>query len=125
MVAAVAAACQRSPVLMGKPSPQLKKLMLDMLAGEDLKSVLLVGDSLITDIAFAAAAGVSSCLCLTGVTDAPLLRDAFAHSSSAAAAAAATEEDAAAAAAPAAAAAKRDLTTLPDFIIDTAAHLAS
>ncbi|KAL8272578.1 hypothetical protein Esti_003467 [Eimeria stiedai] len=121
MVAAVAAACQRPPTLMGKPSPQMKRLMLDLLAGEELGSVLLVGDSLVTDIAFAASAGLSSCLCLTGVTDAPMLRNAFAISGTTAAAAAAKKGTATAAAE----AAERNLSTLPDFIIDTAAHLAS
>lgn len=85
-------------------------------AGESLDRVLLVGDSLQTDIAFAAAAALKSCLCLTGVTDGVLLRSAFA-------------------------AAKLDSSTntsnnssngreqqqpkavLPDFIIDTAANL--
>ncbi|CDJ57151.1 pyridoxal phosphate phosphatase, putative [Eimeria maxima] len=115
MVAAVAAATQQQPVLMGKPSEEMKRLVLDTL-GESLDRVLLVGDSLQTDIAFAAAAALKSCLCLTGVTDGVLLRSAFA-------------------------AAKLDSSTntsnnssngreqqqpkavLPDFIIDTAANL--
>lgn len=49
----------------------------DAAAGEDLNRVLLIGDSLVTDIAFAASADIASCLCLTGITDAPRLRDAF------------------------------------------------
>ncbi|OEH77957.1 HAD family protein [Cyclospora cayetanensis] len=130
MVAAVAAACRAQPVLMGKPSEQMQQLVLEALEGEDLNRVLVVGDSLLTDIAFAASSALQSCLCLTGVTGNEQLREAFAAAAAGASShvsrADAKEVDGKArtsasigslSCSPAA------RPPLPTFIIDTAAHL--
>ncbi|XP_026191463.1 uncharacterized protein LOC34617720 [Cyclospora cayetanensis] len=98
--------------------------------GEDLNRVLVVGDSLLTDIAFAASSALQSCLCLTGVTGNEQLREAFAAAAAGASShvsrADAKEVDGKArtsasigslSCSPAA------RPPLPTFIIDTAAHL--
>lgn len=66
LVAAVAVASGRQPVVAGKPEPPLYELCLTRL---DLgaKDVLAVGDRLDTDIAGATAAGLDSLWVLTGV----------------------------------------------------------
>ena len=65
LVAAVAAATGRRPLVTGKPAPDLLQA-----AARRVDSVrpLFVGDRLDTDIAGAVAAGFRSCLVLTGVS---------------------------------------------------------
>ena len=67
IVAAIQTASQQKPLLIGKPSPFILKLLLnkEKLAPE---SVLLVGDRLDTDIACGRRSGVRTALVLTGVT---------------------------------------------------------
>ncbi len=67
IVAAIQAACGQKPLVIGKPSPYILKLLLRQ---ENLKpsQALLVGDRLDTDIACGRRAGVPTVLVLTGVT---------------------------------------------------------
>jgi glycerol 3-phosphatase-2 len=67
VVAAVATAAGRPPVVIGKPEPELARLLAesgDVSPGQ----VLFVGDRLDTDIGMARRAGMISALVLTGVT---------------------------------------------------------
>ena len=66
LVAAVAAATGRRPVVAGKPEPALFDETVARVGGS---SPLIVGDRLDTDIAGANRVGVDSLLVLTGVTD--------------------------------------------------------
>ena len=67
LVAAVCAATGKEPTMIGKPSPMLfhEALRITGCAPED---ALVVGDNVSTDIAAAVAAGIPSCLLLTGVS---------------------------------------------------------
>jgi 4-nitrophenyl phosphatase len=67
LVAAVRVATGVEPVVIGKPSPTLFQEALRA-AGCNPGDALAVGDCLDTDIAAATAAGIPSCLLLTGVT---------------------------------------------------------
>lgn len=67
IVAAVHAATSSDPTIIGKPSPTLFQEAL-RITGCSPKEALVVGDCLDTDIAAAAAAGIPSCLLLTGVS---------------------------------------------------------
>lgn len=67
LVAAVSAAAEREPVLVGKPSMTLAE-MLAAVTGVPAAETLFVGDRLSTDIAMAKAAGMTAALTLTGVT---------------------------------------------------------
>jgi 4-nitrophenyl phosphatase len=75
IVAAVAAAAEQEPVLMGKPGLALAEI-LEIATGVPAKETLLVGDRLSTDIAMGRAAGMVTALVLTGVTDADSLHEA-------------------------------------------------
>lgn len=67
IVAAVATAAGREPVLMGKPAPALAEA-LAALTGIPAAQTLFVGDKLTTDIAMGRQAGMVTALVLTGVT---------------------------------------------------------
>ena len=67
IVAAIRAVSGVEPVVIGKPSATLFGEAL-RLAGVAAEDTLTVGDCLDTDIAAAAAAGIPSCLLLTGVS---------------------------------------------------------
>jgi len=67
IVAAVATACERKPVLIGKPSPRAGELILHH-AGAAADEALMVGDRLETDIQMARRAGIWACLVLTGIS---------------------------------------------------------
>jgi HAD superfamily hydrolase (TIGR01450 family) len=70
LVAAVATATGRDPIVAGKPfAPLLEQSM----ARTDARSPLVVGDRLDTDIEAATRLGLPSLLVLTGVTDVPEL----------------------------------------------------
>lgn len=68
LVAAVRAACNVSPSVVGKPHPPLYLLCAEV-TGVPVASLLAVGDRLNTDIAGAVTAGMDSALVLTGVDD--------------------------------------------------------
>jgi glycerol 3-phosphatase-2 len=67
MVAALRAATDAEPQIAGKPAPTL---LNDAVAREDVRSPLVVGDRLDTDIAGANAADLPSLMVLTGVNSA-------------------------------------------------------
>lgn len=67
IIAAIRTATGTEPTIIGKPSPTLFQEALRV-AGCAPKDALVVGDCLDTDIAAAAAAGIQSCLLLTGVS---------------------------------------------------------
>lgn len=67
IVAAVATAVAREPVLMGKPGLALAEV-LALVTGIPAAQTLFVGDRLSTDIAMGRAAGMVTALVLTGVT---------------------------------------------------------
>jgi phosphoglycolate/pyridoxal phosphate phosphatase family enzyme len=67
LVAAVSAAAEREPVLVGKPSMTLAETLAAITRVPSTET-LFVGDRLSTDIAMAKAAGMMAALTLTGVT---------------------------------------------------------
>jgi 4-nitrophenyl phosphatase len=67
IVAAVSAAAQREPILVGKPSLVLAEALATV-TGVPAAQTLFVGDRLSTDIAMAKEAGMVAALVLTGVT---------------------------------------------------------
>jgi phosphoglycolate/pyridoxal phosphate phosphatase family enzyme len=67
LVAAVSAAAEREPVMVGKPSMTLAET-LAAVTQVPAAETLFVGDRLSTDIAMAKAAGMMAALTLTGVT---------------------------------------------------------
>ncbi len=67
LIAALRTATGIEPTIIGKPSPKLLQEALRV-AGCTPEETLVVGDCLDTDIAAAAAAGIPSCLLLTGVS---------------------------------------------------------
>lgn len=67
LVAAVSAAAEREPVLVGKPSLTLAETLATV-TKVPAAETLFVGDRLSTDIAMAKAAGMAAALTLTGVT---------------------------------------------------------
>jgi 4-nitrophenyl phosphatase len=67
--AAIAAATDVSPTVIGKPSPFLMKIALDRLNSKP-EDTLVVGDRLETDIAAGQAAGCRTALVLSGVSTA-------------------------------------------------------
>jgi phosphoglycolate/pyridoxal phosphate phosphatase family enzyme len=69
IVAAVATAAEREPLLIGKPSPRAGELILRH-AGVTAEQALLVGDRLETDIAMGLLAGFWTCLVLSGISTA-------------------------------------------------------
>jgi 4-nitrophenyl phosphatase len=73
IVAAVATAAEKEPVLMGKPGLALAKV-LAAVTGVPAAETLFVGDRLTTDIVMGRDAGMVTALVLTGVTTAGDLR---------------------------------------------------
>jgi phosphoglycolate/pyridoxal phosphate phosphatase family enzyme len=67
IVAAVATACEREPLLIGKPSPEAGRLIAHH-AGVEPREMLIVGDRLETDIEMGRRAGLLTCLVLTGIS---------------------------------------------------------
>ena len=67
IVAAVATACEREPLLIGKPSPKAGELIVRH-AGVRPNEALIVGDRLETDILTGRRAGLRTCLVLTGIS---------------------------------------------------------
>jgi glycerol-1-phosphatase len=67
LVAAVAAASETEPVLMGKPGQALAEILAEV-TGVPPQETLFVGDRLSTDIAMGHKAGMVTVLVLTGVT---------------------------------------------------------
>lgn len=68
MVAAIAVAGGREPdIVVGKPQPRLFQAAAESV-GEAPQQAVVIGDSLVTDIAAARAVGARSVLMLTGVT---------------------------------------------------------
>jgi phosphoglycolate/pyridoxal phosphate phosphatase family enzyme len=67
IVAAVATAAEREPVLIGKPSRTSGALIVRH-AGVEPQEVLLVGDRLETDIEMGRRAGLWTCMVLTGIS---------------------------------------------------------
>jgi phosphoglycolate/pyridoxal phosphate phosphatase family enzyme len=67
IVAAVATACEREPLLIGKPSPEAGRLIAHH-AGVQPGEMLMVGDRLETDIEMGRRAGLLTCLVLTGIS---------------------------------------------------------
>jgi HAD superfamily hydrolase (TIGR01450 family) len=70
LVAALETATGLSPVVVGKPQPELHQASLERVGA---RRPLVVGDRLDTDVLGARAAGTDSLLVLTGVTDLPEL----------------------------------------------------
>ena len=68
IVAAVATASGREPVVMGKPEMGMADRLLAEVGGR-AATILFVGDKLSTDILMASRAGMRSALMLTGVTE--------------------------------------------------------
>lgn len=67
LVAAVATAAEKEPILMGKPGLALAEI-LAAVTGAPAEATLFVGDRLETDIAMGMKAGMKTVLVLTGVT---------------------------------------------------------
>jgi len=67
IVAAVATAAEKEPLLIGKPSPEAGKLITHM-AGVEPHEALMVGDRLETDIEMGRRAGLLTSLVLTGIS---------------------------------------------------------
>jgi phosphoglycolate/pyridoxal phosphate phosphatase family enzyme len=67
VVAAVATAAEREPILIGKPSPEAGRLITHH-AGVEPEEVLLVGDRLETDIEVGRRGGLWTCLVLSGIS---------------------------------------------------------
>lgn len=68
VMAALVAATDTEPLVIGKPAPTMFHVAASML-GADPASALVIGDRLDTDIAGAIAAAMPSALVLTGVSD--------------------------------------------------------
>ena len=71
ILAAIEAATNTKPILMGKPQPAMYEVALHTL-GTTPEETLMVGDRLETDIAGAQNLGCQSALVLSGVTDAEM-----------------------------------------------------
>ena len=67
IVAAVATAAEKEPLLIGKPSAEAGKLITHA-AGVEPHEALMVGDRLETDIEMGRRAGLLTCLVLTGIS---------------------------------------------------------
>lgn len=70
--AALQAATDQVPVIIGKPHPPMFEIALEQL-GTDAAATLMIGDRLDTDIAGAKALGLPTVLLLTGVTTPEIL----------------------------------------------------
>lgn len=75
LLAALEAATDQTPTIVGKPERRYFELALEKL-GSQAESTLMLGDRLDTDIQGGLNAGLNTCLVLTGVTD----RDTLAQS---------------------------------------------
>ena len=75
VVAAVAAAAEKEPILMGKPAPALEE-SLAAVTGIPAAQTLFVGDRLGTDILMGSNAGMVTALVLTGITTESDLKEA-------------------------------------------------
>ena len=73
IVAAIRAATEVEPVVVGKPEPAMFQAGLLKLGGLEPSQVAMIGDRLDTDIAGGRAAGLRTILVLTGVTTRALL----------------------------------------------------
>ena len=69
VVAAVATAAEREPILIGKPAARAGELIVHQ-AGVAPEEALMVGDRLETDIEMGRRAGLLTCLVLTGISTA-------------------------------------------------------
>lgn len=69
MVAAIETCARTKPILIGKPSPYLYRLILER-TGLSPEEILMVGDRWDTDVAGARAVGIRTVLTLTGITQA-------------------------------------------------------
>jgi phosphoglycolate/pyridoxal phosphate phosphatase family enzyme len=69
IVAALEVATGRAPVVIGKPAPLLLETAAHVAGGQPHRAVM-IGDSLVTDVAAARAVGAAAVLMLTGVTSA-------------------------------------------------------
>jgi 4-nitrophenyl phosphatase len=74
LVAALQAATDTEPLVVGKPQPTMFRVALDML-GSTPDTTLVIGDRLDTDIAGARNAGLRSALVLTGVSERAMLQE--------------------------------------------------
>lgn len=68
LLAALQAATDQAPIIVGKPERRYFELALEKL-GSRAETTLMLGDRLDTDIQGAQNAGLNTCLVLTGVTD--------------------------------------------------------
>eukprot|EP00596_Hydrurales_sp_CCMP1899_P006973 CAMPEP_0119035154 /NCGR_PEP_ID=MMETSP1177-20130426/2111_1 /TAXON_ID=2985 /ORGANISM="Ochromonas sp, Strain CCMP1899" /LENGTH=383 /DNA_ID=CAMNT_0006993099 /DNA_START=156 /DNA_END=1307 /DNA_ORIENTATION=- len=68
LIAAFKSVCGKDPIICGKPSHIIVEHVLKHLKNPDPSKVLMIGDRLDTDIAFANKAEFASCLVLSGVT---------------------------------------------------------
>jgi ribonucleotide monophosphatase NagD (HAD superfamily) len=66
VVAAVVTASGREPISIGKPGPLLLQVAAHAVGG-DVAMAVMIGDSLVTDVAAAHAVGARSVLMLTGI----------------------------------------------------------
>jgi len=69
IVAAIAAAAEQEPLLIGKPSTRAGELILSY-AGASAEQTLIVGDRLETDIVMGRRTGMWTCLVLSGISQA-------------------------------------------------------
>jgi 4-nitrophenyl phosphatase len=69
IVAALEVATGSAPTVIGKPAPLLLQTAAKV-AGGEARDAVMIGDSLVTDVAAALAVGARSVLMLTGVTTA-------------------------------------------------------
>ena len=68
LLAAIQAATDQAPIIVGKPERRYFELALEKLSSR-AETTLMLGDRLDTDIQGAQNAGLNTCLVLTGVTD--------------------------------------------------------
>jgi ribonucleotide monophosphatase NagD (HAD superfamily) len=67
VVAAIETASGHKPISIGKPGPLLLEVAAHAV-GVDVTEAVMIGDSLVTDVAAAQAVGARSVLMLTGIT---------------------------------------------------------
>jgi len=73
IIAAVAAAAETEPLIVGKPGRLLMDVSLSHLKGIDKSQVLMIGDRLDTDVAAGISVGCRTALVLSGVTSKEVL----------------------------------------------------
>jgi ribonucleotide monophosphatase NagD (HAD superfamily) len=69
LIAAFKSVCGKDPIICGKPSHIIVEHVLKHLKNPDPSKVLMIGDRLDTDIAFANKAEFASCLVLSGIVE--------------------------------------------------------